>query len=68
MMPVVTLCFREAASTDPSTSLGIYEESLVDNPVDGPLVELALRDGADALPAAYPRIIIISRSWSVVDS
>jgi hypothetical protein len=60
MMPVVTLCFREAGSTDPSTSycpLGIHEESLVGNPVDGPLVELALRDGADALPAAYPVIM-----------
>jgi hypothetical protein len=60
MMPVVTLCFREAGSTDPSTSycpLGIHEESLVGNPVDGPLVELALRDGADALPAAYPVVM-----------
>jgi hypothetical protein len=54
-MPTVTLCFREAENRSESRSycpLGIHVEAL-DNPVDGPLVELPLGDGAGALPAIY---------------
>lgn len=57
---VFTLCFREAGSTDMSTAycpLGLHEETLGDTAVDPPPEELALRDGADMLPAAYPTAI-----------